>query len=102
MPDERDHVGSPWHPMDEQEPPTEGIYLTLRVPYVGVAFWSSHRHLWYTVDTMQEQLDRGYVTYWAPLPQRGQDLTHLIEIDLSLPQLPPWYSHVAVLAVWDI
>ncbi len=74
----------------------EGIYFILRVPYVGVASWSPERRLWYQIDTFQEPLDRGYVTYWAYLTDTGEDLTRLIKAGMSFPQLPPWYSHMAL------
>lgn len=82
--------------MDDHEPPSEGIYLMLRVPYVGVAFWSPERHRWYQVDAFQEPLDPGYVIYWALLPTTGTELTRLITAGLWLPELPPWYGHMAL------
>lgn len=87
---------SSWLHVEEHEPPMEGIYFILRVPYVGVASWSPERRLWYQIDTFQEPLDRGYVTYWAYLTDTGEDLTRLIKAGMSFPQLPPWYSHTAL------
>jgi hypothetical protein len=82
--------------MDDHEPPSEGIYLTLRVPYVGVALWSPERHRWYQVDAFQELLDPGSVTYWASLPATGTGLTRLVTAGLWLPELPPWYGRMAL------